>query len=134
MKLNITKWRPDTCGCEIDYQWDADEPAETRVHTPVRTVTCAFHTGTKEKVYEDVKNENKNKNLVVNTVMKDADIAEDIPDGKGGTIRKVKAGKDVKWSFDANRKLEIEVLGVDQKKKDDILTELNKIVDEVTIK
>lgn len=32
---HITSHRPDTCGCELHYEWDDAVPAEERVHTPV---------------------------------------------------------------------------------------------------
>jgi len=30
----ITRWLPG-CGCVIHYEWDNEEPEETRIHTPV---------------------------------------------------------------------------------------------------
>ena len=127
MNLTVTKWRPDTCGCEIDYEWDKDAPAESRIHSAKNVITCEFHAGTKELVFEKVKTENTNKNKVYNKVLEDNDIAEDVVMG-GGTTRKLKPGINVKWSFDPNRKLEVEIIGVDQVKKDSIATEIAKVV------
>jgi hypothetical protein len=42
--LKTTLWRPDTCGCEVEYQWDTGQPLDTRVHTPSGVwVLCSAH-------------------------------------------------------------------------------------------
>lgn len=46
--VSITRnlWSPDTCACQIEYEFDADVDGLTRTHTYVRTVrTCAAHSG-----------------------------------------------------------------------------------------
>src|SRR5919109_3126343 len=40
MAIQTTKWHPDTCGCEIDYQWDDTTPEATRQHTIVAVNYC----------------------------------------------------------------------------------------------
>ena len=121
---NITTWRPDTCGCEIDYKWDTDKPAEMRTHTVVRAKKCNLHSGGMAEVYESEKTENTTKNKIVNKIMEDSEIAEDVL-GEG---RKTKPGIEVKWSFDDNRKLEVEILGINQSKKDLIKIEIGKVI------
>lgn len=46
----VTTWRPDTCDCELHYEWDTDHPEDSRVHTPVEvhphghgTKRCPLH-------------------------------------------------------------------------------------------
>ena len=34
MVMKTTTWRPDTCGCELHYDWDTDHHEDIRVHTP----------------------------------------------------------------------------------------------------
>lgn len=133
MKLNITKWHPDTCGCEIDYQWDADEPAETRTHTAVNTVTCAFHSGTHTEVHAKVIKENQNKNKAIGIIMDDPDMAEDVLIN-GETQRRFKLGKDVRWSFDTNRVLELDIIGADATLKDKLLKDVEKVVAKEDVK
>ena len=28
----LNRWKPDTCGCLLHYEWDRNSPPETRVH------------------------------------------------------------------------------------------------------
>ena len=44
--IRLTGWRPDTCGCDVVYQWDNDLPPGQRVFT-VHSVRrrCAAHSG-----------------------------------------------------------------------------------------
>lgn len=46
MAKHLTRWRPDTCGCVIEYEWDSDDAEETRVHTPVKIDACPDHPAT----------------------------------------------------------------------------------------
>lgn len=42
--IHITTWRPDTCGCEIQYAWDDSVPTEQRVHTVHAVLkSCELH-------------------------------------------------------------------------------------------
>jgi hypothetical protein len=70
MNLTRTTWRPDTCGCEIVYEWDRDLPAEERVHSAVSNTKCKVHESIEDVVdhYESVKDENVTKNRVVNKI------------------------------------------------------------------
>lgn len=40
MGMKKTLWRPSTCGCEIEYEWDRDEGPETRKHRIVSVNPC----------------------------------------------------------------------------------------------
>ena len=124
----ITRWTPDTCDCAIEYEWDTDDAPETRTHVVKSVGPSAIHSGTPEEVYTKVVEENKNKNKAVAKVMEDNDLAEDVPDGKGGTVRKMKEGKEVKWSFDKDRNLEVEIIGADATKKAAVENEISKVV------
>lgn len=43
MALKRTTWRPDTCGCEIEYEWDDAVPADARDHRARRVSACPAH-------------------------------------------------------------------------------------------
>ena len=40
MAKHLTRWRPDTCGCVIEYEWDSDRPEEARRHGPLKLDAC----------------------------------------------------------------------------------------------
>lgn len=58
--IRRTLWRPDTCACEIEYEWDDALPADQRVHTALRAVPCPAHAGapTLDAHYADLMDEN----------------------------------------------------------------------------
>ncbi len=43
MKIQRTRWKPDTCGCIVEYTWDSDLPEDKRVHTVHSVNTCKEH-------------------------------------------------------------------------------------------
>jgi hypothetical protein len=46
MVINITTWSPDTCGCELSYEWDSDILQEQRTHTfYAMHKVCEHHRG-----------------------------------------------------------------------------------------
>ena len=60
MAIRVTKWFPDTCGCELDYVWDDAKPdAEGQV---VLDKACPAHAG---KQGADVLAENRRKNTAI---------------------------------------------------------------------
>ena len=72
MTIQITRWSPDTCGCQIDYQWDDTVPQDERVHTVSNIVkACPIHAGqlSKESHYAEVVNENQSKNKAIGLIL-----------------------------------------------------------------
>lgn len=66
MVAKVTRWRPDTCECDVTYSWDTDDPEDVRVHTP-NSVTrlCPGHAsigGNPQAVVEAVWRENRSVN------------------------------------------------------------------------
>jgi hypothetical protein len=122
---NTTLWRPDTCGCEIEYTWNTDEPAETRTHSLATLKACSIHKdlGLQDNAtesYEKVKEENERKNLVFKHVV------ETIPefttiDSEGNKKQAVDA---YLWSFDADRNLTFALTKGSQQKKDEVATKV----------
>lgn len=91
--LQTTTWHPDTCACAIEYTWDSSVPAEERVHTASRIVRkCAAHSsiGDHHAHFSLVLEENQRKNKVLGAVTADLPV-------------------DIKWRFDVQRVLHVEL-------------------------
>lgn len=43
MTERVTRWRPDTCGCVLDYSWDDTLSDEDIVLTCVEATLCEEH-------------------------------------------------------------------------------------------
>lgn len=69
MAVHVTQWRPDTCGCVLEYEWDDEVEPDERLHT-VRThddSACPRHKTLKMKksaAFDHVLEENQRKNRV----------------------------------------------------------------------
>jgi len=106
--LKTTLWRPDTCGCEIEYQWDTDTTEDSRVHELSRIKTkCEHHSGlTDQQCHDNVKKENLHKNHVMGAILETVDALTEAYEGEDGSEKKrFKRGAEPKWEFDQNRKL-----------------------------
>lgn len=44
--MTTNRWRPDTCGCILEYSFDADLPPMEQVHTPQLVDPCLAHRDT----------------------------------------------------------------------------------------
>jgi hypothetical protein len=98
--IHTNIWKPDTCGCEIEYTWDDSVTQEERVHTfKKHNKVCNSHQNKSgEVLYTQVLGENQGKNKALGKITEHfPELTEDVKQGL------------VKWSFDANRKLKIEV-------------------------
>lgn len=123
----ITKWKPDTCECEIFYEWDDQDSEDNRQHVVTETVPCAAHqpevistrklggralAGKErhEAVFNDVLGENQKKNRVLAELLEDDDIGEAATTSDGAPHRRFKNGVEPTWSFDpATRALKIQL-------------------------
>jgi hypothetical protein len=128
--MNITSWRPDTCGCEIQYSWDPNLE-DNRVHTPHEIVKkCSVHTDKNgvEELYNQVLGENVTKNKALDELIKldnkfgkASDNGELIPDDSK-----------VKWSFNEARELVLELkenTSISKKDiQDSLVLKLNKTI------
>jgi len=72
MKMNSCEWRPDTCDCVLEYEWDEDLPLEERTFS-VKSIQkkCKHHDKTdKDKDhFEVILEENRRKNLAVKALL-----------------------------------------------------------------
>lgn len=107
----ITTWRPDTCGCEIEIEWDDTVPQETRTHSQGKIISkCKAHMGVTDKdVLKELFDENQTKNR---TISKIAEVM-------GYTHKDIMDGK-IEYNFDGQRKLSFMVDSMDTVKKDAI--------------
>lgn len=93
MTIQKTKWKPDTCGCEIVYEWDDTVPQEERTHTLFSVSKCPHHQGDiNATAYQKVLDENQSKNQAVGLII--------------NNIEKIKGKEDeITWRFDDDRNL-----------------------------
>lgn len=71
--MNITRWKPDTCDCVIDYEWDASVPDVSRVHVYKDGTLCDIHKNigiTKANHFNVILEENKRKNQAIELAVK----------------------------------------------------------------
>lgn len=114
MKI-ITRWKPDTCDCELYYEWDDTESENDRVHIPVvaETIACAIHKLLKDNVsslHTAVKAENTSKNETMNLIAATFPELMETKLTPDGEVKVFIKETEPKWSFDADRKLVIENL------------------------
>lgn len=111
----ITRWKPDTCECIIEYSWNDAENENIRTYT-VHNISrsCFAHVNLADKIqhYEIVKNENTRKNIIFGEILKNVStVVEEITQEDGTRIKKLKPGLKYEWSFNADRKLIIDLVG-----------------------
>lgn len=94
MAKQVTLWGPDTCGCEIEFEWDDAVPVETRTVAHKRTVTrCAAHQlATGSALFDTVLDENRRKNYVFAEILR---------------VKSDAAPEGYVWSYDAARVLKV---------------------------
>jgi len=97
--MTKNQWKPDTCGCVLEFEFDADAPDSERVVTPTQVVkACAHHplgTTVKEN-YDKVLDENQRKNFSIK------ELVDQVPELKS---------EDIKFSFDDDRTLVLKLPG-----------------------
>ena len=124
--IKTTLWRPDTCECEIEYSWDDAQSEDIRTHTISNVLkACTAHAGETDKIvhYNKVLDENKRKNIVLGQILENTPTAvETVIQDDGSSIKKLKAGKEYKWFFDAQRNLVIDLVGFTLLEKNSVKT------------
>lgn len=84
MTIKKTLWRPDTCDCQIEYEWDDTQSEDTRTHNLSRIIKpCSIHDGVPDTtIWNTVNEENPRKNKAIDEITQRApdqfvDIATD---------------------------------------------------------
>lgn len=61
--IRTTRWKPDTCGCTLEYTWDDTVAEDVRTHTMSKMTKCVIHSALPEvAAYQAVHDENRSKN------------------------------------------------------------------------
>lgn len=102
--LKQTRWKPDTCGCDIVLEWDTDAPDDTRQHTAKTAAACPDHASltTAPVLLQSVLDENTGKNKALAALLAHA------PDV---------SPKDIAFRFDASRALILTVTSLTPAKR-----------------
>jgi hypothetical protein len=94
----ITRWKPDTCECVIEYSWDTEVPQDLREHVLSTMQSCPLHAGmVAVDAYQVVLGENQLKNQVTGEVMEQLAIPVER----------------VTFSYTAARRLQLTIDGID---------------------
>ena len=118
MATKTTRWKPDTCECVLEYEWDIEDMNPNRTHTLKKIVTaCPEHTGlTPAQAYSAIKGENTTKNQFLKELLDNSDtLRKQEVDAEGSPAGFALAdGLKYEWSFKgtgANRTLDVEITG-----------------------
>lgn len=135
--IKITTWKPDTCECEIHYQWDDSVPEDQRVHVPIDSFTdsqgkirqtkkCQHHNKHDlHTAHAKILEENQGKNFARQHILDSLpEVADVKTDADGNQVKEFKKGNEFSFSFDENRQLQVEVKGLNAKNKTDLRTAL----------
>lgn len=116
--INVTRWSPDTCDCVLEYSWDTEVADDQRVHTPLPPVKiCDDHrANSQSEVHDKVHEENTRKNKVLDEIAKALPSYAKVDENGNSNADLEK----IKWSFDVDRKLKIELVGGKTKDKTDV--------------
>lgn len=145
-----TIWKPDTCKCVIEYEWDDTLPENERIHE-IKTIKekCEAHQlDSDEEVFTTVEEENRRKNKTIDMIYQNGGKKvltqaekEQVAffmkvSGNEGEVPNEIWEPSVKhnWHFDKNRKLIVSVDGLTTIKKNIIRNKLSYIDDNSSIK
>lgn len=116
--IQTTRWKPDTCQCEFEYEWDDSVPEDQRVHTFSNALSqCDLHKGLPQDatLYDNVLKENQTKNLVLGDVLEKVPrLKKEKTNDDGSTVEVLDPTVKYKWSFegaDDQRKLVVDLEG-----------------------
>ena len=118
MVLKTTRWKPDTCRCEIEYEWDTEESPNTRAHNLKRLLKkCPDHAGVVEsKVLATITVENSMKNHILKEILDNNEsLREQAYNGSGQPSGfNLKTDLNYEWNFegkDEERTLKVSIMG-----------------------
>ena len=139
MAMKTTRWRPDTCRCVLEYQWDDTTELDKRILSASKIVSaCPAHQGISKVIdhYDTVRVENTRKNLLIKNIMADVlSATTTVFNENGEPIQILKSGKDIICSYnekDVTRTLRVELVGFSSQEKASI-TNLAKADSKISI-
>jgi hypothetical protein len=97
--IRTTQWKPDTCGCILEYDWDDSLPDNDRICTLSKVISqCPEHSriSTGLDIYNQVLRENRAKNRALALAQ---------------SINNEISLDDYLWSFKTDRRLSVSFLG-----------------------
>lgn len=107
--IKTTIWRPDTCECEIEYEWDTSSSEDQRMHFLKKMKRCNHHDEQDSVAFEKVKDENKRKNRFISELVESSkEISEEVVQ-EGKSIKQLRKDFLYKWSFDEERNLLVDL-------------------------
>jgi hypothetical protein len=115
--IKTTVWKPDTCDCEVRFQWDTEDPnLQTEpTLTYVGGQRCPLHSSIQDHLGR-IRDENGRKNQVENQILQTfaSVLGEEVDDGSGQLYLKWKGGITLNWHFEGegdSRVLHVSVSG-----------------------
>lgn len=125
--IHTTRWSPDTCGCVVEYDWDDSVDAKDRTHVLNKITRCPFHENlAKNAAYSAVLDENQTKNKVHGLVVENfPELVNEVKNPDGSISKQLKPEIKFNFSFDVDRKLQVELVGATETHK----TKLKDLVD-----
>lgn len=132
MRMTTNQWRPDTCDCVIEFEFDADLPAEEREHMHKSIVPCTRHASVTADSFErlpasedlDTPNEKTNRRAALRSAQDerrhghaqhlaalDDNRMKNLIHGRVKEEHPDMADEDFEWSFDEKRNLNFRVKG-----------------------
>lgn len=115
MAIKITRWSPDTCGCELEYRWDDSVPDNQRTHTLDNYVRqCSAHSSlaNDNDRYNSILDENPRKNIALLDALNNVSGLRDVT-ADGGFVLKPNINYNFSFTGTApNRVLNISFSGI----------------------
>lgn len=114
VRMVTNSFRPDTCDCEIEFEFDADQPASLRTHTGKSIVKdCPEHAGlvTPVNFFNTILDENQRKNIIRKEILENFSVLSQV--SSEGELE-FKNGISLNYYFtgvDDSRVLHISIIG-----------------------
>ena len=110
--LKVTLWRPDTCSCVVEYEWDDAVKEDARVHSFKRfAARCPAHAS--DQNMDGCLERNRRKNRLLDLAVENiAELAETKLTDNGVFVKSLKPGVSFDWSFDPLGDLNVSFSGI----------------------
>ena len=121
--IRKTLWKPDTCGCEMEFNWD-DAVTDPTPTLSKAVSKCSLHSKlTNAKAWAAVNRENVLKNTVYRKILETVPTARDtLVQDDGAEVWSLKDSKEYRWAFDATRTLKVTLAGFTAAEKAQVIS------------